>query len=388
MNLIPGQTVYQKLLQSLVAALLLMPLLVHAAGNNLPSPPNIAASGYYVMDIHSGQVLASKNPSQRLEPASLTKIMTAYIVFQELAAGNIKPQDEVLVSKKAWKMPGSRMFIEVDKRVSIDALMKGMIIQSGNDASVALAEHIAGSEESFALMMNEQAARLGMVNTHFTNATGLPDGDHYTTPEDILKVAAASIKEFPEYYKLYSVKEYTFNNIRQHNRNNLLWRDKSVDGMKTGHTEAAGYCLVASAERDNMRLITVVMGTESSEARVRETKKLLEYGYRYFETHRLYGAGQKLLSSAIWKGKQDQIELGLANDLYVTVQRGQYSKLAASTELPPRLIAPISKNESLGKAVIKFNDEIIAERPLLALHDVPEGSFIKRITDSVMMMLE
>ena len=353
-----------------------------------PAPPSIAASGYLLIDVDSDAMLAEKDSAQRLEPASLTKIMTAYAVFRELSAGSIKQSDEVLVSEKAWKTPGSRMFIEVNKRVSVEDLLKGMIIQSGNDASVALAEHTAGSEEAFANLMNDHARRLGMRNTHFVNATGLPDPEHYTTPRDIAVVTEATIREFPELYKLYAVKEFTFNEIRQHNRNNLLWRDANVDGVKTGHTEAAGYCLVASAKRDDMRLISVIMGTDSEKTRVSESQALLNYGFRFFETHRLYGAGDRLTRTRVWMGEQEELSLGLAKDLYVTIPRQQYKKLEARTEIQPQLEAPISKGQQVGEVVVELDGEVITRHPLIALDEVPEGGIWRTVVDTVLMMLE
>ncbi|HIE54755.1 MAG TPA: D-alanyl-D-alanine carboxypeptidase, partial [Chromatiaceae bacterium] len=310
---------------------LLLLLILSGIGQTapLPVPPAITASGHLLMDYHSGRVLAENNRDKRLEPASLTKIMTAYVVFRELEEGKLSLQEEVVVSEKAWKTPGSRMFIEVGKKVSVADLIRGMIIASGNDACVALAEHIAGSEESFAALMNEHAMRLEMDQTHFTNSTGLPDPNHYTTPADILKVTRALITEFPQYYPLYSEREFTFNNITQKNRNRLLWRDPSVDGVKTGHTKAAGYCLVASAKRQGMRLLSVVMGTASEEARAQETQKLFNYGFRFFETHRLFGGGEPLKQVRVWKGEMEELPLGLEEDLYVTIPRGDYHKLKA-----------------------------------------------------------
>ena len=353
-----------------------------------PAPPSLAASGYLLIDMDSDMVLAAKDPDQRLEPASLTKIMTAYAVFKELRDGSIKGSDSVLVSEKAWKTPGSRMFIEVNKRVSVDDLLKGMVIQSGNDASVALAEHVAGSEEAFANLMNDHARRLGMNNTHFVNSTGLPDPDHYTTPHDIALVTEATIREFPELYELYAVKEFTFNDIRQHNRNNLLWHDESVDGVKTGHTEAAGYCLVASAKRDNMRLISVVMGTASEKARINESKALLNYGFRFYETHRLYGAADRLTRTRVWMGDREEVSLGLAKDLHVTIPRRQYDKLNARTELDPRIEAPISRGQKVGEVVVELDGETIMRRPLVALEDIAEGGLWRQAVDTVLMMLE
>ena len=338
--------------------------------------------------MHSGRILAESNADARLEPASLTKIMTAYVVFRELKSGHIKMADQALISEKAWKTPGSRMFIEVNKKVAISDLLNGMVIQSGNDASVALAEHIAGSEETFAQMMNDHARRLGMPSSNFVNATGLPHPDHYTTPRDIAVVTAATIREFPELYKLYAVKEYTWNDINQSNRNALLWRDDSVDGVKTGHTESAGYCLVASAERDGMRLISVVMGTDSENARGQASQALLSYGFRFFETHRLYGASDALINARIWKGEQEQVSLGLESDLYVTIPRRQYNDLQARTEVNRLVEAPIAPGDILGKVIVDLGGEPITEVPLVALAEVPEGGIIRTAIDYVLMLFE
>ena len=363
-----------------------------AAGSALavpvPAPPTVAASGHLLIDYDSGAVLTEKNADKRLEPASLTKIMTAYVVMRELAGGNVKLNDEVLVSNKAWRTPGSRMFIEVGKRVSVEELLKGMIIQSGNDASVALAEHIAGSEETFANLMNEHATRLGMRDTHFVNSTGLPDENHYTTAEDVALVTMATIREFPEYYAWYAEKDFTFNDIRQHNRNRLLWRDESVDGVKTGHTEAAGYCLVAAAKRDDMRLISVVMGTESEDARAKESQSLLNYGFRFFETHRLYGPGEPLASPRIWKGSVETVGAGLSKPLYVTIPRRQYQNLQASLSIKPQIMAPVQKGEILGKVLITLDGETVVEEPLQALNAVDEGGIWEVVKDSALLWLE
>jgi len=372
---------------ALLISLVILPTLAFAAAP-LPAPPTIAAGGYLLIDFDSNRILAAKDSEQRLEPASLTKIMTTYVVFRELRDGSVRQDDEVLVSEKAWKTPGSRMFIEVNKRVSVADLLNGMIIQSGNDASVALAEHVAGSEEAFANLMNDHARRLGMLDTHFVNATGLPDPEHYTTPRDIAVVTKATIREFPELYELYAVKEFTFNDIRQHNRNNLLWRDKSVDGVKTGHTEAAGYCLVASAKREGMRLISVVMGTESEKARLRESQSLLNYGFRFYETHRLYGGGDRLTRTRVWMGDREEVALGLARDLHVTIPRRQYDKLNARTEIRPRLEAPLSKGQKVGDVVIELDGEVVSRQPLVALDEIAEGGIWRTMVDSVLMMLE
>ena len=354
----------------------------------MPAPPTLPASGYLLLDYHSNQVLAAKNTEQRLEPASLTKIMTAYAVFRELQEGNIQLQDDVLISEKAWRTPGSRMFIEVGKKVKVEDLVKGMIIQSGNDACVALAEHIAGSEATFAEVMNNHAERLGMRNTNFVNSTGLPDDAHYTTPEDIAKVSAATIREFPEYYPWYKEKDFFFNKIKQHNRNKLLWRDESVDGIKTGHTEAAGYCLVASAQRNEMRLISVVMGTSSEEARAKASQSLLNYGFRFYETHHLYSAEEVLNRTRIWKGDKERLALGLQHDLSVTIPRRQYNNLDARMEVDPKIMAPVRQGDTLGMVRINLHGEEIAQAELVALESINDGNIWQLVKDSALLLLE
>ena len=359
-----------------------------ALASLIPSPPSLAASGYVLMDYHSGQIIAASNAEQRLEPASLTKLMTAYTVFHELRAGHISLEDQVRVSEKAWRMIGSRMFIEAGTSVSVKELLKGMIIASGNDASVALAEHVAGSEDAFVALMNAHARRLGMQKTRFANSTGLPDPDLYTTPVDMAKLASALIHEFPEFYRWYSERSYTYNNIRQSNRNLLLFRDDSVDGLKTGHTSAAGYCLVASAQRSEMRLISVIMGTGSERARAQESEKLLNYGFRFFETHRLYGANEPLSQMRIWKGAQQQLPVGLSEDLYVTVPRGQYGDLQASMRLDQTIIAPVEIAQPLGAVEIRLNGELLAERPLIALQGSDKGGLWQQLKDRVLLMFQ
>ncbi|MDG6773502.1 D-alanyl-D-alanine carboxypeptidase [Thiomicrorhabdus sp. ZW0627] len=372
--------------------LLLTPLFVQAAPQPLPAPviphvvpsaPQIAGTSHLLIDFDSGKVLAEKDANQRIEPASLTKIMTGYVVINELTNGNMSMDEMVTISKKAWKMPGSKMFIEVGKQVSVRDLIKGMVIQSGNDASVALAEHIAGSEEVFAQLMNKYAKALGMEHTHFMNATGLPNPDHYTTAHDLAILTKALISKFPEEYKWYSEKKFTYNGITQYNRNKLLWQDPTVDGLKTGHTETAGYCLVSSAKRDNMRLISVVLGTNSMEKRVQESQKLLNYGFRFFETHPLYKAQQRLNDVTVWEGSKDILGVGLAHDLYVTIPRGQYKDLKIETTLEPEIIAPIETNQPLGELQVSLNGEVIAEQPLVALSNVEEGSFFKKLIDQI-----
>ena len=311
--------------------------------------------------------------------------MTSYVVFNELAEGNIQLDDLVNVSEKAWRTGGSRMFIEPGMEVTLEQLIKGMVIQSGNDASVALAEHLAGTEEAFAGLMNHYAVQLGMENSNFTNATGLPHEDHYTTARDVAILSAALIRDFPDLYQWYSEKEYSFNNIRQHNRNNLLWRDPAVDGLKTGHTQAAGYCLAASAKRDGMRLISVVLGSGSEASRVSESQSLLNYGFRFFETVQLYKAGQELAQGRVWKGEQDQIRLGIRDDLYITIPRGRYEDLDAQVEMRPELIAPITEGEEVGRISIRLEDEEVANRGLVALESATEAGFFGRTWDGLSM---
>lgn len=340
------------------------------------------------MDYHSGEIIASKDPEKQVEPASLTKIMTGYVIINELNNGNINLTDMVTISKKAWKMPGSKMFIEVGKKVSVADLIKGMVIQSGNDASVALAEHVAGSEEVFVELMNKYAQALGMNQTHYVNATGLPHKDHYTTAQDLATLTQALITKFPEEYKWYSEKKFTFNGITQYNRNKLLWQDPSVDGLKTGHTESAGYCLVSSAKRNEMRLISVILGADSAKMRIRESQKLLNYGFRFFETHQLYSAEQRLHDARIWEGQNDIVGLGLADNLFITIPRGQYKNLKIETEIQSEIKAPITKGAELGKLYISLHDQPIVEKPLVALAEIDEGSFFKKLFDQIKLLFQ
>ena len=351
-----------------------------------PKPLEIAASAFLLMDASSGRVLAGLEPDRQLEPASLTKMMTAYVAFAELQEGNIALTDQVLVSELAWKTGGSKMFIEVDKRVSVEDLLKGVIVQSGNDASVALAEYIAGDVSTFGGLMNQYAVRLGMTKSNFVNATGLPADDHYTTATDLAQLAIAMIRDFPTYYKWHAQKKFTFNDIEQFNRNKLLWRDESVDGIKTGYTSSAGYCMVVSAEREGMRLVTVVLGSASAKSRARESHALLNYGFRFYETHRLYGAGEPITRTRVWKGESEQLELGLIGDLYVTVPRGQYKKLDATLEIDINIEAPVIQGETRGRVVLKLADELVVERALVALRGVPEGGIWRQVTDYVKLL--
>lgn len=351
----------------------------------IPAMPQLAAKSYVLMDATSGQVLVEHNGDERLPPASLTKLMTAYIATKEIQNEQITEQDMVTVSEKAWRTGGSRMFIDVGKQVSVDDLLHGIIIQSGNDASVAIAEHIAGSEEAFSSMMNAAAVRLQLDNTHFRNATGLPAEGHYSTAYDMAKLARAIIFEDPEHYEIYAQKEFLWNGIKQPNRNLLLWRDKTVDGLKTGHTDEAGYCLVASAVRDDMRLISVVFGASSEAARAAETQKLLTYGFRFFETKTFYQKGVELAESKVWKGEESKVKVGLAEDLTLTLPRGQVQKIAATMVLDESVIAPVTAGESLGVVEVRLGDEVLHTADLVALQDVPEGGFFSRILDSIRM---
>ncbi len=361
---------------------------LQAAPKIIPKAPDIAAKSYILMDYNSGKVIAQKNPDMPVAPASITKVMTAFVVFSELEEGNIKLDDLVTVSKKAWKTPGSRMFINVNSKVSVEDLLQGMIIQSGNDASVALAEYIAGSEDTFAALMNQHAQELGMKNTNFINSTGLPDKAHKTTARDLAILAQALIKRFPQYYKWYSTKDFIYNKIKQSNRNTLLWRDKSVDGVKTGHTEEAGYCLLASAKRNNMRLISVVLGTSSANARAQETQKQLNFGFRFYESHIIYPAQKTLKKIRIYKGSKEQLAVGVANDIAVTIPRGQYKNLKPAMTLNTPLEAPVSKGQKLGSVKITLDGKVLASSPLIALEDIPEGSLWQQAKDSALMMLE
>jgi len=378
-----------KITNQIVAALLMLfALTALAAPALIPDPPKVNASAYYLMDFNSGRVIAEDNADERVEPASLTKMMSSFIVEQEILQGRLNLTDKVRISEKAWRMEGSRMFVEVGKFVSVEELLKGVIIQSGNDATVALAEHVAGSEEAFVDLMNAHAVRLGMTGSHFVNSTGMPDPDHYTTARDMAILGQAVIRDGAEFYEWNSIKEYQYNGISQYNRNRLLWRNKYVDGIKTGHTESAGYCLVASGERDGMRLISVVLGTKSENARADESQKLLTYGFRFFETHKLYAAGASLNQARVWKGEQEQLPLGLKKDLYVTIPRGQYDNMKASMNMEGRIMAPVSEGQQVGMVKVMLAEQLVAERPLVALQGVSEGGLFQSLTDEVKLFFE
>lgn len=357
------------------------------AATLVPDAPSLPSKSDILIDYHSGQVLAEKNADERVEPASLTKIMTAYVVFRELKAGNIHLDDKVHISEKAWRMKGSRMFVEVNTDVPAGELVKGMIIQSGNDASVALAEHTAGSEDAFVTLMNQQAQRLGMTHTHFANATGMPNPEHYTTARDLAKVTRALIHDFPKYYqKYYHQKEYTYNDIRQFNRNRLLWLDSRVDGVKTGHTESAGFCLITSGKEDDMRLISVVLGTHSDNQRVEANRALLNYGFRFYDTVKLFAVGDKVTSPRIWKGEQQTLPLGVERDLYVTVPRGKRDLLKATMSLDTTIVAPAKAGQEFGSVEVTLGGQKLTTRPLVALSDVPEGGLWTRMLDNVKLL--
>jgi D-alanyl-D-alanine carboxypeptidase (penicillin-binding protein 5/6) len=357
-----------------------------AAPKPIPDPPALSASSYFLVDFDSGRVLAEKNPDDHVEPASITKLMTAYLVDKAIAAGDITLDEMVTISEKAWRMKGSKMFVEVGKLVSVEDLLKGLIIQSGNDASVALAEHIAGSESAFAGYMNHQAELLGMTNSNFVNATGWPHEDHYSSARDIATLTRAIIREFPLSYQYYKEREYTFNEIRQFNRNRLLWRDETVDGVKTGHTEAAGYCLVASAQRDEMRLVSVVLGTDSDKARTKSSQALLNYGFRFYETHQLYGTDEVLQSARIWYGEQEQVSMGVGKDIYITIPRGRYRQLDISMEIDREISAPVTQGQQLGQVSITLDDELVLSENIVAMQSVDEGSLFVWAMDRIKLM--
>lgn len=347
-------------------------------------PPEVAAKSYLLIDYNSQVVLAEKDSDKRIEPASITKLMTAYVLYQELEKGNISSEDLVLISEKAWRMKGSRMFVEANKKVPFSRLMNGLIIQSGNDAAVALAEHAYGTEASFVSRMNSEAKRLGMTNTNFTNVTGWPDKNLYSTANDIAKLTRAVITEFPEHYKEYKIKEYSYNGIKQYNRNKLLWLDPTVDGVKTGHTESAGYCLVSSAKRNGMRLIAVVIGSETVKARSFASQQLLEYGYQFFETNKVYAANHVLEEIRIWKGAKEKVPVGFLDDFYVTVAKGSYPSLKGTISYESGIDAPIYRGDKLGKVVLKnAQDKVVLEAPLEALETVTAGGLWRKVTDGV-----
>ena len=359
-----------------------------AAPSLIPAPPRVNAKAYLLIDHNSGHILAEKNADKRIEPASLTKLMTAYVVLFEIERGGISLEDEVKISKKAWRMGGSRMFVEVNTYVSVEKLLKGLIIQSGNDASVALAEHIASNEASFVELMNQHAERLNMDSTNFNNSTGWPDDNHYTTVRDLAKLSQAIITDFPKHYSAYKIKEYTYNNIRQYNRNRLLWLDDRVDGLKTGHTEAAGYCLITSAKQNEMRLISIVTGTNKDDARIAASRKLLNYGFRFFETNLIHSANSEITNMRVWKGEEEKLSLGITKDLYITSPKGLLKKLKNNIKVEAMIEAPVAQGQSYGQLNIMLGNKKLATQELVALSTIKEGSLWRKLTDNIQLLFQ
>ena len=349
----------------------------------IPKAPNPDVSSYILVDYDSGMVIAAKNPDLILPPASITKIMTSYLAFTELENKTLDLKDEVLISKNAWKTGGSKMFIEVGKKVRIDELLHGIITSSGNDASVAMAEHISGNEETFAIYMNQMAESLGMTNTNYANSTGLPDEELYTTAKDVALLSRALIKNFPKEYKLYSQKEYVFNKIKQYSRNKLLYLDDSVDGIKTGFTQKAGYCLATSAKRGSRRLISVVLGAKSPNQRTKVSKSLLEYGFRFYETHKIFSSNEELIQARVFNGDKNNISLGVIDDTYISVPRRQIKNIKKKFVIDRNLSAPVNQNEAVGYMVIELEGKTINTYKLFAMESIKEGSLYRKTLDSI-----
>jgi serine-type D-Ala-D-Ala carboxypeptidase (penicillin-binding protein 5/6) len=372
-----------------LAAAIVLVLGVACAAAAQPAPaPAIAAPSYLLVDVTSGQSIVAEHADERREPASLTKLMTAYLAFAALRDGRITPAQMVTVSAAAWRAEGSRMFIEPRKAVSVDELLRGMIVQSGNDASIALAELLAGSEEAFAERMNAEAIRLGLANTRFTNATGLAQAQHYSTAEDLARLAAALIRDFPDHYKLYSLREFRYNNITQPNRNRLLWIDPYVDGVKTGHTDAAGWCLIASAKRGERRLLAVVLGAASDAARTSEAQKLLNYGFQAYDAVQLYSSGQPVSTLRVWKGASGEVAAGFTADQYLTVPKGKADKLVLSMSATEPLLAPVAKGQRVGTVQVSLDGKAMAELPLVALSEVAVANIFGRAWDTIRLWLK
>lgn len=359
-----------------------------AAPSLIPAPPSVKAKAFLLIDHNSGQVLAEHNADKKIEPASLTKLMTAYVALYEIERGSINLEDEVKISEKAWRMKGSRMFILVNTLVSVEKLLKGLIVQSGNDASVALAEHIAGSESDFVELMNQHADRLNLTSTHFNNSTGWPDKRHFSTARDLAKLSQAIIRDFPEHYAWYKIKKYTYNKITQPNRNRLLWLDDRVDGLKTGHTEAAGYCLISSAKQNNMRLISIVTGTKRDSARITASRKLLNYGFRFFETKIIHKANTEITNIRVWKGEKEQLSLGVTEDLFITIPKGLSKKIKNNIKIEAMIEAPIAKHQSYGNLKIMLGGKQISSRKLVALSSIEEGGIFRKLSDNIQLMFQ
>jgi len=370
----------------LLTAVLVLPFA--AARADVPPPPQLAAKSWVLMDAASGSILVDHQGAMRLPPASLTKLMTSHVAALELQRGRIKETDLVTISEKAWRMGGSKMFVQVGDQIAVKDLLRGIIVQSGNDASIALAERIAGSEDTFAAMMNQEAKRLGLADTHFLNATGWPAEGHYSSALDMARLARAIVIEDPEHYAMYAEREFVWSGIKQPNRNLLLWRDPSVDGLKTGHTEEAGYCLVASAKRDGMRLIASVFGTASEAARAAETAKLLTYGFNFFDSKVFHQQGEGLADAPVWKGAARTVKAGLNADLAVSVAKGTADSLSTQLVLEPTLVAPLQQGQVIGKVEIRQGDTVLQQADVVALEGVEEGGFFRRIWDSIRLFFK
>lgn len=382
-------TPLKNILYAVVLSTVTMSGLVQAESAQIAPPPNLAVKAYLLKDFNSNYIIASQNSSMRIEPASLTKIMTAYLAFKALKNGHLSLTQTLPVSEFAWRVEGSKMFIEPNKPVTVDELLHGTIIQSGNDSSIALAEGIAGTEPQFADMMNKEAARLGMKNTHYMNSTGLPDPQHFTTADDLATLATALIRDFPDQYqRLYSTKEYTYNKITQPNRNRLLWSDPNVDGMKTGHTESAGYCLISSAKRDGIRRVSVVLGAPTDSARASESQKLLNYGYQYFDSKLIYKQGQAINQLKVWKGTENQVASTVANNLFVTVPKGDYANIKAVMSSTQPLVAPIKKGQVVGTVKFTLNGKTIEERNLVAAKSIDGAGILGRAWDTIKLLMQ
>jgi len=359
----------------------------------VPPPPKVVGDAWVLMDFATGQVLAGENVDKRVEPASITKVMTSYVIAAETKSGKVKPTDAVMMSENAWRSggagtDGSYSGFEVNKTAPLQEMEKGMVVQSGNDAAIALAEHVAGSEDAFASLMNAYAQRIGMTHSHFVNAHGLSAENHYSTPRDLALLGRAMVRDFPKEYAYNKIKEYTVGPITQRNRNLLLWRDPSVDGIKTGHHSTAGYCLMASARRGDQRLVSVVMGSSSENQRAVDSQALLNWGFRFYETHKLYDANKQVAKQKVWKGKVDEVQLGVALPLLVSMPRGKYAQLKPSMDVPKTLVAPIKKGQKIGMAKVSLDGKVIAQAPLVALNAVEEGGFFTRLWDELMMWWE
>ena len=356
----------------------------------VPPPPEVTGTAWVLMDAASGNVLAGENYDQQLEPASITKVMTSYVIAAEMAAGKVSRDDQVMMTENAWRTggagtDGSYSGFEVNQSAPLLEMEKGMVVQSGNDAAIALAEHVAGSEQAFAALMNQYAQRIGMEKSHFVNATGLPGEGHITSARDLALLGRALIRDYPEAYSYNKIKEFTVGDITQPNRNVLLWRDASVDGIKTGHTSAAGYCLMASAKRGDQRLISVVMGSTSESQRARDSQALLNWGFRFYETHEMYKAGAQVAQQKVWKGQENEVRLGLAEPLLVTVPRGRYEQLKPMMDVPATLVAPIEKGQAIGTVKVMLDDKVIAQRPLVAIDGIEQAGFFKRLWHELLM---